>query len=74
MVRYKQTFLKGHKMAAFIDPAKAKETTAEDLKNMNLHSMIDLGRVHVLRVWAGWIYWAFEHGEPVTAVFVPQTT
>lgn len=61
-------------MTAFIEPAKAKKVTAEVLKNMDLHQMIDLGRVYILRVWAGWIYWNLEPSKPVTAVFVPQTT
>lgn len=59
-------------MASFIDPAKAKKATAIVLKDMNLHETIDLGRVHILRVWAGWIYWSFEGAKAVTAVFVPQ--
>ena len=59
-------------MPTFIDPKKAKDTTAIILKEMNLHETIDLGRVHILRVWGGWIYWSFESSKVVAAVFVPQ--
>lgn len=61
-------------MPAFIETTKAKGATAEVLKDMNLHETIDLGRVHILRVWAGWIYWSFENAKVVAAVFVPQRT
>jgi hypothetical protein len=43
-------------MSAFIDPVKAVKATPIVLKEMNFHEIKDLGRVHVLRVWAGWIY------------------
>ena len=59
-------------MSKFIDGAKAKGVTAQDLQDMNLHGTKDLGRVHILRVWAGWIYWSFENAKVVTAVFVPE--
>jgi len=61
-------------MSVFIDGAKAKKATPQALKDMNLHQTIDLGRVHILRVWAGWIYYSFEAAKVVSAVFVPQTS
>ena len=61
-------------MPLFIDPAKAKGVTPVVLNEMKLHSMIDLGRVFILRVWGGWIYWSFEGAKVATAVFVPQGT
>jgi len=72
MLRLKQTFLKGYKMPVFIDTQKSKKITAKDLKDMELHDMKDLGRVHILRVWGGWIYWSFEASKVASAVFVPQ--
>ena len=59
-------------MGVFIEPAKAKEATALKLKEMNLHEKIGLGRVHILRVWGGWIYYSFEASKVSSAVFVPQ--
>ena len=59
-------------MSLFIDGEKAKEVTAMVLKEMDLHQMIDLGGVYILRVWGGWIYWSFEGAKAATAVFVPQ--
>ena len=59
-------------MPAFIEPQKAKKLTAKDLEDMELHDMKDLGRVHILRVWGGWIYWSFENAKVVAGVFVPQ--
>lgn len=61
-------------MSKFIDPIKAKGATAIVLKEMDLHDTIELGRVYVLRVWGGWIYWSFEGAKVVTSVFVPQRT
>jgi len=61
-------------MPSFVDTKKAKITTAKVLKDMEMHQMIDLGRVHILRVWGGWIYWSFENAKVVAAVFVPQTS
>ncbi len=61
-------------MPAFIEDSKAKNATAKVLKDMEMHEMIDLGRVHILRVWAGWIYWSFENAKVAAAVFVPQTS
>ncbi len=61
-------------MPVFIDPMKAKEATAIALKDMDMHATINLGRVYILRVWGGWIYWSFEGSKAVVAVFVPQTT
>ena len=57
-----------------IDAAKAKKVTSQILKDMEIHDTINLGRVHILRVWAGWIHWSFENLKVVAAVFVPQTT
>ena len=59
-------------MSAFIDAKKAKEATPIFLKEMEIHQIIDLGRVFVLRVWGGWIYYTFEGSKPNSAVFVPQ--
>lgn len=59
-------------MGVFIDTAKAKQCDASTLRDMELHDMIDLGRVHVLRVWAGWIYYSFENAKVASATFVPQ--
>ncbi len=59
-------------MSAFIEPAKAKKVTAKVLDDMEMCDMIDLGRVHILRVWRGWIYYSFEQAKVVSAVFVPQ--
>jgi len=59
-------------MPAFIDAMKAKSATSTALKEMEMHQTIDLGRVHILRVWGGWIYYSFEHAEVATAVFVPR--
>jgi len=60
-------------MPAFIEPTKAKKVTAKVLSDMEMCDMIDLGRVHILRVWGGWIYYSFEQAKVVSAVFVPQT-
>ena len=59
-------------MAIYLDPKKAKEATPIVLKDMDFHELRDLGRVQVLRVWAGWIYFTFEGSKVVTSVFVPQ--
>ncbi len=59
-------------MPAFIDTAKAKKVTAKVLDDMEMCEMIDLGRVHILRVWRGWIYYSFEASKVASAVFVPQ--
>lgn len=67
-------FLEGYEMPPNIDAAKAKKATSQVLTDMEIHDTIDLGRVHILRVWAGWIYWSFEDSKVVAAVFVPQTT
>jgi hypothetical protein len=67
-------FVDGYKMPPNIDAEKAKKATPQILKDMEIHETIDLGRVHILRVWAGWIYWSFEESKVVAAVFVPQTT
>ena len=61
-------------MSLFIDPAKAKNATPIVLKDMDLHETIDLGRVHILRVWGGWIYYSLEAAKVISAVFVPQRT
>ncbi len=61
-------------MPTFIDGKKAKEITPTAVKEMNFHDTKDLGRVHILRVWAGWIYYSFENAKVSSAVFVPQTT
>ena len=55
-------------MAAFI----TKKVTAKVLDDMEICDIIDLGRVHVLRVWRGWIYYSFEASKVASAVFVPQ--
>ncbi|HUU16028.1 MAG TPA: hypothetical protein VMW72_02670 [Sedimentisphaerales bacterium] len=60
-------------MHEFIDAAKATKVTAKVLDDMEMCEMIDLGRVHILRVWRGWIYYSFEDSKVVSAVFVPQT-
>jgi len=69
-----QEFIDGYEVPPNIDAAKAKKATSQTLKDMKIHDTIDLGRVHILRVWAGWIYWSFENSKVVAAVFVPQTT
>lgn len=61
-------------MSKFIDGKKAQEATPNVLKEMKFHQTINLGRVEVLRVWGGWIYWSFESSKVVTAVFVPKRT
>ena len=61
-------------MTYFIEKDKAEKATPVALKNMNFHEMIDLGRVQILRVWCGWIYWSIEKGAVTAAVFVPQTS
>ena len=61
-------------MPPFIDAAKSKNATPIILKEMEFHQTIDLGRVHILRVWGGWIYYSFEAAKVVSAVFVPQRT
>ena len=61
-------------MRELIDPVKAKNATPIVLEEMNLHEMITLGCIRILKVWGGWIYWGVENGEIVTAVFVPQTS
>jgi len=60
-------------MSVFIDGQKAKRASPAALKEMEIHETIDLGRVHILRVWGGWIYYSFENAKVVSAVFVPQT-
>lgn len=55
-------------MPAFI----TKKVTAKVLDDMEMCDMLDLGRVHVLRVWRGWIYYSFEASKVVSAVYVPQ--
>jgi len=61
-------------MPAFIEREKSREVNALKLKEMSLHEMIDLGRVHILRVWGGWIYYIFKGSEVISAVYVPQTS
>ncbi len=60
-------------MPVFIDATKAKSATPMVLDEMEMHETIDLGRVHILRVGGGWIYYSFENAKVVSAVFVPQT-
>lgn len=59
-------------MPAFINPQKAKSATEKVLKDMEMHTTISLGRVHILRVLAGWIYYSSDEGKVSAAVFVPQ--
>ena len=58
-----------------IDQTKAQEVNALTLEEMNLHEEMYLGhRTSIVRVYGGWIYYAFEGSKVVSAVYVPQTT